>query len=88
MERAMQKKLNGILLSVPFLIAGASFAAGAQPSSTEAAGVATPAPERVAMPAGCSGCTGADCANCPLMHAATEQSATQPGQAEIHCGVN
>jgi hypothetical protein len=88
----MQNKLNRLLLSLPFLVSvGAALAAPTQPSADAAGVVAVaPADDHAAMPAGCNGCAGKDCANCPLMRAAVEQSATQPATpaAEIRCGTN
>jgi hypothetical protein len=88
----MQKRLNSLLLALPLLVsAGASLAAPTQRPADAGAGVAAkPADDHAAMPAGCNGCTGKDCANCPMMHAAVEQGATQPSapKAEIRCGTN
>ncbi len=85
----MLKRLGGLLFSLPVLIgAGVSVAATTQPS-LDGASVSAPAPDHAAMPTGCNGCAGHDCANCPLMRAAAEQSATQPAPStEIHCGTN
>jgi hypothetical protein len=86
----MSKRLVAVLLSLPALAMGASasFAATTQ-LAADAPSASAPAADRVAMPAGCSGCAGHDCANCPLLRAAAEQGTAQPaGVTEIHCGTN
>jgi hypothetical protein len=86
----MSRRFVAVLLSLPALAMGASvsFAATTQ-SAADAPIASAPATDGAAMPAGCNGCAGHDCANCPLMRAAAEQAPAQPaGAAEIHCGTN
>jgi len=48
--------------------------------------VAAPAGDQTAMPAGCAGCVGHDCANCPLLQAAASATAGAPSKdAETPC---
>lgn len=84
----MPKWSNVILLSLPALTLGAASAlAAARPPAAAPAGVLAPAPAAAAvMPAGCGGCAGHDCANCPLMGAA--KPARETAAAAVKCGTD
>lgn len=85
----MSKRLGVVLLSLPILSLGIASAIAAPPSEPEtAAGVSAPAHDHAAIPAGCNGCAGHDCANCPLALADAQTNQAPSAVAEIRCGAN
>jgi hypothetical protein len=67
----MSIRFGAILLALPIMISNAQAAAPPSDGAGQQAPVVTaPAADQAAMPGGCAGCTGHDCANCPLLHAA------------------
>lgn len=85
----MSKHLGAILLSVPVLAIGvASALAASQSEPASAPTLSAPAQDHAAMPAGCNGCTGHDCASCPLAMAAAEIRAPAAIAPDIRCGAD
>jgi hypothetical protein len=75
----MSLRFGALLLALPIMISNAH--AAATPSdgaSHQAPVVAAPAGDQSAMPGGCAGCAGHDCANCPLLHAAAAAGSVAP----------
>jgi len=75
----MSLRFGALLLAFPLMISNAQ--AAATPSdraSHQAPVVAAPAGDQAAMPGGCAGCAGHDCANCPLLHAAAATASGAP----------
>jgi len=82
----MSLRFGALLLAFPIMISNAQ--AAATPSdgaSHQAPVVAAPAGDQAAMPGGCAGCAGHDCANCPLLHAAAAGSAAPAAKKETPC---
>jgi hypothetical protein len=83
----MSLRFGALLLALPIMISNAQ--AAATPSdgaSHQAPVVAAPAGDQAAMPGGCAGCAGHDCANCPLLHAAaTAESGASAAGNETPC---
>ncbi|PWB82760.1 MAG: hypothetical protein C3F11_10200 [Methylocystaceae bacterium] len=82
---------RAILLFLPALFMSAASALAAPPTELEIAPAvsAAAAHDHAAMPTGCNGCVGHDCAGCPLAMAAAEAQQTAPSPAaEIRCGAN
>lgn len=87
----MKKCLSAILISLPMFSIDAASAVAATQNEPEnvSATISAPAHERAAMPAGCNGCAGHDCANCPLaLAAAPAIEASTPAAGEIRCGAD
>lgn len=75
----MSLRLGALLLAFPIMISNALAAATpADGASHQTAVVAAPAGDQAAMPSGCAGCAGHDCANCPLLHAAATAESGAP----------
>jgi hypothetical protein len=75
----MSLRFGALLFAFPLMISNAQ--AAATPSdgaSHQAPVVAAPAGDQAAMPGGCAGCAGHDCANCPLLHAAASAESGAP----------
>ncbi|HEY8064595.1 MAG TPA: hypothetical protein VIF40_07680 [Methylosinus sp.] len=78
-------------LALPaLLIAGAALAAASDQPGADAAGVAgASAPvEAAAAPSPCAGCSGHDCAKCPMALAAAAAQESAPAPAPIRCSVD
>lgn len=85
----MSKHFGVILLSLPALFwSAASVLAASQTEPEITPALSAPAHDHAAMPTGCNGCAGHDCASCPLATAAAEAQQAPAPAAEIRCGTN
>jgi hypothetical protein len=81
----MSLRFGALLLALPILVSHAA-ATPSDGASHQAPVVAAPAGDQAAMPGGCTGCAGHDCANCPLLHAAaTAESGAPAAGNETPC---
>ncbi|MGA8171337.1 MAG: hypothetical protein WB816_11005 [Methylocystis sp.] len=82
----MSIRFGALLLALPMMISNAH---AAPTRSDDARGqppvVTAPAAEQAAMPGGCAGCAGHDCANCPLLHAAAAIPGAPPAKTDAPC---
>ncbi len=82
----MSIRFGALLLAMPIMISGAHAApAPSNDAGDHALVITAPASDHAAAPAGCNGCVGGDCANCPL-HAAMAAAKDGPAAtSELPC---